>query len=250
MCVIAVLVPTMAACDDPGQAPHHRLVVGAADNPMMRVVADIYAGALRRGGADVADAVVIGDDPQLLEKMAAADVDLFGAFSRTLLTELAPQTTPVPAEDVFTELNQSLPQGVSVGDQTLVVPLAHVVESLRPAAGEVQGLGANRHMLNVRGKFIPVLPLYHLLGAADAVSHPEQGVLIVVETESSGQAALLVDTISDQRQFVIKSLDTHYRAVEGVAGATILGDGQVALILDVDGLVTRALTAPVMAEAA
>lgn len=139
---------------------------------------------------------------------------------------------------------------VSVGDQTLVVPLAHVVESLRPAAGEVQGLGANRHMLNVRGKFIPVLPLYHLLGAADAVSHPEQGVLIVVETESSGQAALLVDTISDQRQFVIKSLDTHYRAVEGVAGATILGDGQVALILDVDGLVTRALTAPVMAEAA
>ena len=85
---------------------------------------------------------------------------------------------------------------------------------------------------------------------AEYVSAVIEGVLIVVETESSGQAALLVDTISDQRQFVIKSLDTHYRAVEGVAGATILGDGQVALILDVDGLVTRALTAPVMAEAA
>lgn len=139
---------------------------------------------------------------------------------------------------------------VSVGDQTLVVPLAHVVESLRPAAGEVQGLGANRHMLNVRGKFIPVLPLHHLLGAGDAVREPERGVLIVVDTETAGQAALLVDTISDQRQFVIKSLDTHYRAVEGVAGATILGDGQVALILDVDGIVTRALAAPRLAEAA
>ncbi len=139
---------------------------------------------------------------------------------------------------------------VSVGDQTLVVPLAHVVESLRPAPGEVQGLGANRHMLNVRGRFIPVLPLHHLLGAAEAVQHPDRGVLIVVDTETAGQAALLVDTISDQRQFVIKSLDTHYRAVEGVAGATILGDGQVALILDVDGLVTRALAAQPLAEAA
>lgn len=139
---------------------------------------------------------------------------------------------------------------VSVGDQTLVVPLAHVVESLRPAAGEVQGLGAHRHMLNVRGKFIPVLPLHHLLGAGEAVRDPACGVLIVVDTESAGQAALLVDTISDQRQFVIKSLDTHYRAVEGVAGATILGDGQVALILDVDGIVTRALATSRLADAA
>jgi two-component system chemotaxis sensor kinase CheA len=65
-------------------------------------------------------------------------------------------------------------------------------------------------------------------------------VLIVVDTESAGQAALLVDNISDQRQFVIKSLDTHYRSVEGVAGATILGDGRVALILNVDSLVARA----------
>jgi hypothetical protein len=61
-------------------------------------------------------------------------------------------------------------------------------------------------------------------------------VLIVVETEGAGRAALLVDSIVDQRQVVIKSLDTHYRSVEGVAGATILGDGRVALIVDVDGL--------------
>jgi two-component system chemotaxis sensor kinase CheA len=131
---------------------------------------------------------------------------------------------------------------VNVGDQTLVVPLANVVESLRPDPSEVKGLGASRAMINVRGRFIPVLPLYAAVGATGAVERPEHGVLIVVETEGAGRAALLVDAIVDQRQVVIKSLDTHYRSVEGVAGATILGDGRVALIVDVDGLVAQSLS--------
>lgn len=142
---------------------------------------------------------------------------------------------------------------VNVGDQTLVVPLANVVESLRPEPNEVQGLGANRCMINVRGRFIPVIPLSEAVGATGAATHPEEGVLIVVETEGAGRAALLVDAICDQRQVVIKSLDTHYRSVEGVAGATILGDGRVALIVDVDSLVSRSLasaTPTVLAEAA
>ena len=130
---------------------------------------------------------------------------------------------------------------VNVGDQTLVVPLANVVESLRPEPHEVQGLGANRCMINVRGRFIPVIPLSASVGAIGAATQPQDGVLIVVETESAGRAALLVDAICDQRQVVIKSLDTHYRSVEGVAGATILGDGRVALIVDVDSLVSRSL---------
>ncbi len=133
---------------------------------------------------------------------------------------------------------------VNVGDQTLVVPLAHVVESLRPAPSDVQGLGAQSQMLNVRGRFIPVIGLHQCIDAAGTAPAPNEGVLIVVDTESAGQAALLVDNICDQRQFVIKSLDTHYRSVEGVAGATILGDGRVALILDVDGLVANAVASP------
>jgi two-component system chemotaxis sensor kinase CheA len=137
---------------------------------------------------------------------------------------------------------------VNVGDQTLVVPLANVVESLRPEPHEVKGLGAQRAMINVRGRFIPVLPLYAAVGAVGAVERPEQGVLIVVETEGAGRAALLVDAIVDQRQVVIKSLDTHYRSVEGVAGATILGDGRVALIVDVDGLVANSLSETGMTE--
>lgn len=144
---------------------------------------------------------------------------------------------------------------VNVGDQTLVVPLANVVESLRPEPHEVQGLGANRSMINVRGRFIPVISLAQSVGAAQAVSDPREAVLIVVETEGAGRAALMVDAICDQRQVVIKSLDTHYRSVEGVAGATILGDGRVALIVDVDSLVSRSLAsagnaAPNLAEAA
>jgi len=143
---------------------------------------------------------------------------------------------------------------VNVGDQTLVVPLANVVESLRPEPNEVQGLGANRCMINVRGRFIPVIPLSQSVGAAGAATDPRDGVLIVVETEGAGRAALMVDAICDQRQVVIKSLDTHYRSVEGVAGATILGDGRVALIVDVDSLVSRSLASsgstPPVAEAA
>ena len=139
---------------------------------------------------------------------------------------------------------------VKVGDQTLVVPLTHVVESLRPEAKDVRGLGAERRMLNVRGRFIPVVPVSDAVGANGAVRDPQHGVLIVVDTESAGQAALLVDHIWDQRQFVIKSLDSHYRSVDGVAGATILGDGRVALILNVDTLVARAVAPALIREAA
>lgn len=130
---------------------------------------------------------------------------------------------------------------VKVGDQTLVVPLTHVVESLRPEPKDVQGLGTSCMMLNVRGRFIPVVSVGDAVAARGAVTNPSEGVLMVVDTESAGQAALLVDNISDQRQFVIKSLDTHYRNVDGVAGATILGDGRVALILNVDTLVQGAV---------
>ncbi|MFW5634734.1 MAG: chemotaxis protein CheA [Erythrobacter sp.] len=126
---------------------------------------------------------------------------------------------------------------VEVGDQSLVIPLTHVIESLRPAEGEVKGLGTSRQMLNVRGSFVPIVSLGAMTGARGWQADPGKGVLVLVETEGHGRAALLVDAISDQRQFVIKSLDAHYRAVDSVAGATIMGNGQVALIVDVDFLV-------------
>ncbi|QIQ86607.1 chemotaxis protein CheA [Erythrobacter sp.] len=140
---------------------------------------------------------------------------------------------------------------VEVGDQSLVIPLTHVIESLRPAADELKGLGTQRQMLNVRGAFVPIVSLGAMTGARDWEADPSKGVLVLVETEGSGRAALLVDAIADQRQFVIKSLDAHYRAVDSVAGATIMGNGQVALIVDVDFLVqSTGAPAPGMAHAA
>ena len=126
---------------------------------------------------------------------------------------------------------------VTVGDQTVVVPLTHVLESLRPEQADVKYIGTDLMVLNNRGRFLPVVRLDASVGALDAAQNADEAVLIVVDTESHGQAALMVDSIVDQRQFVIKSLEAHYQPVTGVAGATILGDGKVALILDVDALV-------------
>lgn len=126
---------------------------------------------------------------------------------------------------------------VSVGAQTYVIPLAHIVESLRPAPHDLKPLGMGRYMLDVRGSFLPVRTVAGQLGVVDAESDPTRAVLIVVESEAHGRSVLMVDAIRDQRQVVIKSLETHYRPVPGCAGATILGDGRVALILDVEALV-------------
>jgi two-component system chemotaxis sensor kinase CheA len=77
------------------------------------------------------------------------------------------------------------------------------------------------------------------LGFRETATQPENSVAILVETDGGARNALLVDSIQDQRQVVIKSLETNYGTVAGIAAATILGDGRVALILDVDALVTR-----------
>ncbi|MBB3924759.1 two-component system chemotaxis sensor kinase CheA [Sphingobium jiangsuense] len=132
---------------------------------------------------------------------------------------------------------------VTVGDQTVVIPLTHVLESLRPEQADVQFVGKNLMVLNNRGRFLPIVPLDLAVGAVEAVKSADEAVLIVVDTESHGQAVLMVDSIVDQRQFVIKSLEAHYQPISGVAGATILGDGKVALILDVDALVADNFTA-------
>ncbi|WP_230483524.1 chemotaxis protein CheA [Sphingomonas sp. Leaf21] len=127
---------------------------------------------------------------------------------------------------------------VTVGDQTFVIPLTHIVESLRPGIDEVQFVGGQSPLLDVRGTYVPVHRVGEQLGVTGAKVQPEEAVLIVVESDQ-GQAVLMVDSIQDQRQVVVKSLEAHYRAIHGLAGATILGDGRVALILDVDALIGR-----------
>ena len=133
--VATVVTGVLAGCSDSSRdsASSSRLLhLGSADDPALRVMAEIYAGALRDVGAPVADDLIRGDDTALLDEMDRARVDLFPAFSGELLTSLAPKATVTSSDDVYDELNRSLPQGVSVGDATPVsaTPQVFVATSL------------------------------------------------------------------------------------------------------------------------
>lgn len=128
---------------------------------------------------------------------------------------------------------------VGVGDQTFVLPLSHIIESLLPKASDIRTFGVRGRLLNVRGGYVPLVSVGDLLGIDGAQFDPASGVAILVESEGAGRMALGVDNIIGQRQVVIKSFESNFRHIDGIAAATILGDGRVALILDIDGLVSR-----------
>jgi len=137
---------------------------------------------------------------------------------------------------------------VSVAGQTLVVPLTAIVETLKPKKNDIHGLGADGLVMSIRDTFVPLIDVGTQLGFRDVAAKPENSVAILVETGGGARNALLVDAIQDQRQVVIKSLEANYGTVAGIAAATILGDGRVALILDVDALVTRTFNDPLPGE--
>lgn len=126
---------------------------------------------------------------------------------------------------------------VDVEGQTFIVPLNHIVESLRPKAEEIHALGPVGKVLAVRGDQVPLVDIGQILGFRSHAPSPVDRVVLLIENEDGGRAALVADAIQGQRQVVIKSLEANYRQVDGIAAATILGDGRVALILDVDALV-------------
>ncbi len=126
---------------------------------------------------------------------------------------------------------------VTVAGQTLVVPLTAIVETLQPKGPEVHGLGERAKVIAIRGSFIPLIDVGYKLGYRHDEADPLNSVAIMVESENRVQSALMVDGIIGQQQVVIKSLETNYGQVFGVAAATILGDGRVAVILDVDAIV-------------
>jgi two-component system chemotaxis sensor kinase CheA len=140
---------------------------------------------------------------------------------------------------------------VDVAGQTLVVPINSIIESLQPAPGDIHRLGPKGVVLSVRDSYVPVLDVGEIMGYRAEAADPVKGVLLLVEGEGGTRAALVVDSIQGQRQVVIKSLEANYTQVEGIAAATILGDGRVALILDLDAVIslrTREQTKPVDAN--
>jgi two-component system chemotaxis sensor kinase CheA len=126
---------------------------------------------------------------------------------------------------------------VTVAGQTLVVPLTAIVETLQPEASAIHSFGANHRLISIRNSFCPLVDVGRILNYRATQANPVEGVALLVESEGGGQRALMVDAIQGQRQVVIKSLEANYTHVPGIAAATILGDGRVALILDVDAVV-------------
>ena len=126
---------------------------------------------------------------------------------------------------------------VTGAEQTLVAPLTAIVESLTPRLEDIHYVGGHDPVIRFRDQFVPLIDVALGMGFRDQPMAAETGVAVVVETEAGTRAALLFDAIQGQRQVVIKSLETNYQQVDGVAAATILGDGRVALILDVDTIV-------------
>ena len=126
---------------------------------------------------------------------------------------------------------------VGVSGHTLVTPLTAIIETLQPKTNDVRLLGPNGAVLAVRDAYVPLVDVGAVLGYRKGPTDWTTGVVLLVESEVGGRAALLVDAIQGQRQVVIKSLEANYQRVEGIAAATILGDGRVALILDVDALI-------------
>ncbi|MDP1733930.1 MAG: chemotaxis protein CheW [Sulfuritalea sp.] len=131
---------------------------------------------------------------------------------------------------------------VAAGKETYIIPLGYVIESLQAERGMIKSVSGVERLLQVRGEYLPVVPLYEIFGIPDTVTRLDQGIMVVIEADGV-KAALFIDALVGQHQVVIKSLESNYRKVQGISGATIMGDGHVAMILDVAALVQMAKSA-------
>jgi two-component system chemotaxis sensor kinase CheA len=123
---------------------------------------------------------------------------------------------------------------VAVGGEKFIIPINVVIESLQPKPDQLKTVNG-RQVVQVRGEYLPIIRLHRLFNLEPEVQEPERGILVLVEGDGE-RGAILVDTLLDEQQVVVKSIETNFRRVEGSAGATILGDGRVALILDLTEL--------------
>jgi two-component system chemotaxis sensor kinase CheA len=155
------------------------------------------------------------------------------------------------AKGFGTTISISLPltlailDGMSIrcGPETYILPLGYVVESLQPAREDIKEIAGQGRVLKARGEYLPLIPLYQMFGVEPRHTDPSEAIVVILETDGR-KAALFVDELVGQQQVVVKNLESNYRKVAGISGATILGDGGVALILDVGALLrsSRQLT--------
>ena len=125
---------------------------------------------------------------------------------------------------------------VAVGAQTFIVPLTCIIECFLPRAAEIKSVSGAVKLMRVRGEYLPIVELHDYFNIPRRGTDMEQGIMIIMESDG-GRKAVFVDELLGQHQVVIKSLESNFRRVPGVSGATIMGDGRVALILDVAEIV-------------
>lgn len=121
---------------------------------------------------------------------------------------------------------------VRVGDEIYILPLGYVIESLQPDPVDVKEISGQGTVIHVRGDYLPLILLHRLFGIVPQHTSASHGIVVILESEGR-KAALLVDDLVGQQQVVVKNIESNYRKVAGISGATILGDGGVALIIDV-----------------
>jgi two-component system chemotaxis sensor kinase CheA len=131
-------------------------------------------------------------------------------------------------------------QTVAVGSETYIVPLVSIIESIQVKSDMVNMVAGRGETMKLREEYLPIVRLHEAFGIESAnATRLEDGLLVIVETQN-GRRGLFVDELLGQQQVVIKSLEANYRRVDGISGATILGDGSVALILDIPDLMRLA----------
>jgi two-component system chemotaxis sensor kinase CheA len=124
---------------------------------------------------------------------------------------------------------------VKVGSEIFILPLNFVMESLQPVADDIYTVAGGERVVRVRGEYLPLVALHQVFEVTDARTEPTQGIITIIQSEGR-RFAMLIDELVGQQQVVVKNLETNYRKVHGISAATILGDGRVALIVDVAAL--------------
>lgn len=130
-------------------------------------------------------------------------------------------------------------QTVRVGDEVYIIPLVSIMESIQIKKSMVRLVGGDMEVFKLRDEYLPIIRLHEVFDVNNAVHNVEEGLLVVVEGGGK-RVGLFVDELLGQQQVVIKSLETNFKKMQGVSGATILGDGSVAIIIDIPGLISLA----------
>ncbi|MDO8701579.1 MAG: chemotaxis protein CheA [Undibacterium sp.] len=128
---------------------------------------------------------------------------------------------------------------VKVGEEIYILPLGFVMESLQPLAEDVKEISGKGRVIKVRDEYLPLIALFECFNIEPKFINPSEGIAVIVEVDGK-KAALFVDDLVGQQQVVVKNIESNYKKIPGISGATILGDGGVSLILDVTALLRSA----------